>query len=208
MVAMDIIYKYIEIYKEEISQKVIETLFPLMVKSLKYYGVYQIISNYIDLMVNIFGFLLALLVIKFATFTSTTENARAPLFIIAICMFLIEQFIYGTYIFLTIQMYTTICLIKLIRMLLFIIALYIYVNCHMKSKRSLYNNNNLINTIQQPQIIYNVVVNNNNYIDNKIPQRVIDLSGELTEDEEFLKEKNVPQVTKTKRKYVRKQKKN
>jgi hypothetical protein len=209
---MEIIYKYIEIYKDEISQKVIESLFPLLIKSLKYYGVYQIMCEYLDLIVNIFVFLLLSTIIKVATNTSTTENARAPLFITAVCIFLMEQFIYGTYLFLLLQTNSAICLIKLTRVLLFIISIYIYMDNHKQTRNSLSINNKPIESFQQPQIIYNIVVNNNNNIVKQVPTKIIDLSGEITEDDEFIKEKNdkkgVGEKKKNgeKRKYVRKTK--
>jgi uncharacterized membrane protein len=98
---MDMVNKYIQIYKDEITNRVIENLTPLLIKSLKYYGIYQIMSDFFDLIVNILILFILLIVVREATNTATTANSRALLFVML--NFAIEQLLYGSYYFLMIQ---------------------------------------------------------------------------------------------------------
>jgi hypothetical protein len=70
-----------------------------------------------------------------------------------------------------------------------IISIIIYIKCHITCDDvQIYNRI----THQQPQIVYNIVNNvAYNNIVKQIPTKIIDLSGELTEDDDFIKEKNV-----------------
>jgi uncharacterized membrane protein len=206
---MDIVNKYIQIYKDDITNRVVENLTPLPIKSLKYYGIYQIMQDYFELIVNVLILFILLIVVREATNTATTSNSRALLFVIVIINFAIEQLLYGSYYFLMVQLYFVMCLKQLIRLALVTISLFIYIQNHLNHNK----HQQLQQQIQQqhfqqqqPQIIYNVVVNNN-YA--KPSTSVIDLSGEITDDEEFVNEKiktQKPGNVKQKRKYVRKNK--
>jgi hypothetical protein len=142
----NIIYKYMAIYKEEISNKLVELIFPIIIKSLKYYGVYQIFSNNYLLIANILVAFAILLIVIVATNTITTCSARAPLFILIKLNFLLEQFLYR---------YISALIIIIIRIVLFFVGVYIYISYHIN-----YNRSQAIET-SQPQNIYNVVINNN-----------------------------------------------
>jgi uncharacterized membrane protein len=201
---MDIVNKYIQIYKDDITKRVVENLTPLLIKSLKYYGIYQIMQDYFELIVNVLILFILLIVVREATNTATTSNSRALLFVIVIINFAIEQLLYGSYYFLMVQLYFVMCLKQLIRLALVTISLIIYLQNHLNHNKHLQLQQHIQQ--QQPQIIYNVVVNNNY---TKPPTSVIDLSGEITDDEEFVNEKiktQKPGNVKQKRKYVRKNK--
>jgi uncharacterized integral membrane protein len=210
MFTLDIVNKYISIYKEEITNRVIENLTPLLIKSLKYYGIHQIISGYYDLLVNSLILMILLLIVKIVTNTLTTANARAPLIIIILINFIMEQLVYCSYYFIMIQAYLSICPKMIIRWCLFGISFLIYIKCHITCDDVQFNTRI---THQQPQIVYNIVNNvAYNNIEKQTPTKIIDLSGEITEDDEFIKEKNdkkgVGEKKKNgeKRKYARKTK--
>jgi hypothetical protein len=118
---MDIINKYLAIYKEEITNKVIEHLSPLFIQSLKYYGIYHIIQEYYNIMINTCIMLLLLFICKLITNTQTTANARAPLYILVLFNFLLEHIGYYCYYFLMLQAQSSLNLVKIILFLLLFI---------------------------------------------------------------------------------------
>jgi heme A synthase len=122
---MDMVNKYIQTFKDEITNRV-ENLTPILIKSLRYYGIYQIMSDYFDLIVNVLILIILLIIVREATYTPTTAYSRALLFVIVILNFAIVQLLYGSYYFLMVQLYFVMCLKQLIRLALFSISLVIY----------------------------------------------------------------------------------
>jgi hypothetical protein len=154
------IFKYYESMKEDLANTLVENSFDILFKSLKYYGLYKVLNDNFILITNTLVFVLLMVLVIVITNTSTTKMAIAPLFIIIIINFLCEICLYTCIGFILYEKKYNINGIKLIRSALVFVFSLIYLYYHCKSDER--SNTSQISAIDQPQVVYNMVVNNHN----------------------------------------------
>jgi hypothetical protein len=142
----NIFYKTLEIYKEDLTNKIIDNILPILVKALKYYGLYQVLEQYYGIISNLLIAVATLIIVIVATNSITTNRARPLLIVLIMFNTLLEIFFY-------IHIARIIKIV--IRSILFCVAIGIYLLNHFKFRES-----QCAATTQQ-SIVYNVVVNNN-----------------------------------------------